>query len=296
MAEITIRRLGEIVRKVFEILMRHSEGVAAHQVLETVEKEMALTAFEKSTYPNRPTVKRFEKIVRFATIGPVKAGWMVKDKGQWMITDEGRKAYKNFPDPAEFRREASRLYYEWKKGQPENEGEIEDESAETPGASTTLEEAEEGAWAEIESHLAKMNPYDFQALVAGLLEGMGYHVAWNAPVGPDKGIDIIAYNDPLGIEGGRIKVQVKRRQDKIAVPEVRSFLATLGDHDIGLFVTTAGFTSESELEARVQEKRRLMLLDAKKLFELWVKHYKQIPEEQRRLLPIRPVWYLTPEE
>lgn len=296
MAEITVRRLGELVRKVFEILSRHPEGLPAHEVLETVEKEFSLSSFEKSTYPKHPNARRFEKIIRFATIGPVKAGWMVKDKGIWILTPEGKKAYDVIPDPTQFRKEASRLYYAWKKGQPTDEA-IEDEvSADTPGASATLEEAEERAWEEVRNHLDKMNPYDFQSLVAGLMEGMGYHVAWIAPAGPDRGVDVIAYNDPLGVEGGRIKVQVKRRADKIPAPEVRAFLATLGDHDIGLFVATSGFTPDAELEARLQERRRLSLLDSSKLFALWVRHHAQIPEEKRRLLPIRPVWYLDLEE
>lgn len=293
MAEITRERSGELVRKVFDVLLRHPEGLPARTVLQTMSEELRLTDFEKSSYPSRPNVRRFEKIVRFSTIAAVKAGWMTKNKGLWAITDEGRKAYENFRGPADFMREAARLYREWRRDQPDQ---VEEEEAETPGATTTLEEAEEGAWAEIDAHLARMNPYDFQELVGGLLRGMGYHVSWIAPTGPDKGVDIIAYSDPLGIEGGRIKVQVKRRADKIAVSEVRSFLAVLGESDIGLFVTTAGFTPDAEAESRAQEKRRLMLLDSRRLFDLWVEHYEKIPEPQRRLLPLRAVHYLASEE
>jgi hypothetical protein len=36
-------------------------------------------------------VRRFEKIVRLATIGPVKAGWLVKSKGRWILTEDGKK-------------------------------------------------------------------------------------------------------------------------------------------------------------------------------------------------------------
>jgi restriction system protein len=53
-----------------------------------------------------------------------------------------------------------------------------------------------------------MAPYDFQDLVAALLEAIGYHVLWVAPPGPDKGVDIIAGSDQLGIEDPRINVQV----------------------------------------------------------------------------------------
>ena len=80
MAEITSKRRGELVRKVIEVLKDHSEGMQAKDVLEQVEKSIALTPFEQSTYPNNPNVRRFEKIVRFATIGPVKAGWILQEK------------------------------------------------------------------------------------------------------------------------------------------------------------------------------------------------------------------------
>lgn len=42
-------------------------------------------------------------------------------------------------------------------------------------ASSTLEEAEETAWNEIEEYLKAINPYDLQKLVAALLRAMGYH-------------------------------------------------------------------------------------------------------------------------
>jgi len=190
--------------------------------------------------------------------------------------------------------EATRLYRKWAADQPhESEIVVEDRS---PDAATTLEEAEEAAWTEIEEYLGDMNPYDFQELVAGLLRAMGYHVAWVSPPGPDKGIDVIAHTDPLGIQGPRIKVQVKRRNDRTVTDGVRGLLALLGDGDVGLFISTGGFTRDAEDEARRQEKRRITLIDLKRLFDLWVEHYDRIPEIQRRLLPIRPIYFLTPRE
>lgn len=295
MGESTKRRQGELVRKAFQILLDHPDGLRAGDVLKQMAEQLELTEHEKSPYASTPGVRRFDKIVRFSTIVHVKAGWLVKTKGLWVLTDEGRAAYQRYPDPEQFQREAIRLYREWRRGQPEPEGaEAEAVGDEEVSAAATIEEAEESAWAEVEAHLARMNPYDFQNLVAGLLRGMGYHVSWVAPPGPDRGVDVIAHLDPLGIERGRIKVQVKRRADRISVPEIRSFLAVLGEEDVGIFVTTAGFTADSESEARQQERRRIMLLDSRRLFDLWVEHYEKIPEEQRRLLPLRAVHYLSP--
>jgi restriction system protein len=279
---------------VFKLLLAHPEGLAAKSVLEKLSDIVPPTEFEKTTYPRRPDVRRYEKIVRFSTIGPVKAGWLVKNKGLWTITDAGRRAYEQFVDPEQFMKEAGRLYRKWAAEQPQEPEVPVDEGS--PDAATTLEEAEEAAWTEIEERLEQMNPYDFQELVAGLLRAMGYHVAWVSPPGPDKGIDVIAHTDPLGIQGPRIKVQVKRRSDRTTIDGVRSLLALLGEGDVGLFISTGGFTRDAEDETRRQEKRRIMLVDLKRLFDLWVEHYNRIPEVQRRLLPIRPVYFLIPEE
>lgn len=62
MAETTRKRSGELIRKLFEILMRNSDGVPASKALDLLSKEMELTEFEKSFYPQRPDVRRFEKI------------------------------------------------------------------------------------------------------------------------------------------------------------------------------------------------------------------------------------------
>jgi restriction system protein len=227
--------------------------------------------------------------VRFSTIGAVKAGWLVKNMGQWILTDEGRNALAAFPGPEDLFRESDRLYRIWKKGQPDTEHAVieeDEEEGESPSAAITLEEAEETARQAIHNYLSAMAPYDFQNLVAALLRGMSYHVAWVAPPGPDKGVDIVAYNDPLGATGPRIKVQVKRRADKIAVQEVRSFMAVLSNTDVGIFVTTAGFTSEAHAEARQPESRRVSLLTMDDLIDPWVEHYERMPEPDKQLLPL----------
>ncbi len=249
----------------------------------------------RGEYPNSPGVERYGKIVRFTTIGPVKAGWMVKDRGTWTITEAGKAVIGKFTDPAELTRECDRLYRAWKSTRPiDADKPADDETDEAP--SVALELAEESAWQEISSYLAEMPPYDFQQLVADLLEAMGYHIVWIAPPGPDQGVDVIAATDPLGASGPRIKVQVKRHQGRVSVDGIRSFMAVLGSNDIGLFVNTGGFTAEAEREARNQETRRITLLPAQKLVDLWVEHYHDLPEQARQRLPLRPIYFLAPPE
>ena len=219
---------------------------------------------------------------------------MAKQKGIWYITDEGKAAYTSYADPEAFMREAIRLYRRWAKEQPAPEPEVED-VADEPGAGTTLEEAQEAARAAIEEYLLVMNPYEFQDLIASLLRGMGYHVDWVAPPGADDGNDIIAFADPLGARGPRIRVQVKRHQSKADVDALRAFMAVITGDDVGIFVNTGGFTSNAGREAR-RQRSTVTLLDLTRVIELWIEHYDRIDESERTRLLLKPVYYLAPSE
>jgi restriction system protein len=76
------------------------------------------TDFEASTHPNRLSVRRYSAIVRFSTIGAVKAGWLIKNKGAWSLTDDGSTALGKFSAPGAFCRETSRLHRKWRSDQP----------------------------------------------------------------------------------------------------------------------------------------------------------------------------------
>lgn len=295
MANTSKRRTGELIRALFEILKTQPEGMQAALALAALEKQVTLTEYEAGDYDTGG--RRFEKIVRFGTVAPVKAGWLVKDKGIWTLTPAGEDALKAYPDPEQFTRAGGRLYRKWKKAQPHASEDEGDEDEAESSATITLEQAEEMAWTEIEAYLAAMPPYDFQELVAALLKAMGYHVSWVAPPGKDGGVDVIAYNDPLGTRPPRIKVQVKRNANspRIDVMGLRSFMAVLGEGDVGLFVALSGFTKDADYEAR-QSHRRISLIDARRLLELWTTHYAQLDDSARARLPLKAVWFLAGED
>lgn len=106
---------------------------------------------------------------------------------------------------------------------------------------------------------------------------------------------IMAASDPLATRPPRIKVQVKRQQQSVAVDGLRSFMALLSDDDVGIFVSVGGFTKDARDEARTQEKRRVTLIDSKALFQLWTEYYKKLTDEDRRRLPLKSVYFLAPE-
>lgn len=302
MAEITRRRTGELLRELFNILMAAPEGLRASDALRALSERITLTKYESDSYESGG--RRFEKIVRFATVDCVKAGWLAKNKGIWTITDEGRKAHAELNDPEAFYRRACKLYAEWRAAQPDADGSgasgvgpataTVDADTTAKTVSVTFEEAEEQAWREISQYLRSMNPYDFQDLVADLLRAMSYHVTWVSPPGKDGGLDILAWPDALGTKPPRIKVQVKRQEQAVSVDGLRSFMALLGDDDVGLFVCTGGFTKDAEFEARTQEKRRVRLIGLERLFDLWDEHYEKLTDDARQRLPLRSIRFLAP--
>ncbi len=81
MAEITNKRAGELKQAVLKVLSQNPDGLPAREAIARVEKMCPPTAFEAADYPKRPGVRRFDKVVRFTTIAPVKAGWLIKTKG-----------------------------------------------------------------------------------------------------------------------------------------------------------------------------------------------------------------------
>lgn len=296
MSDTSRRRTGEMLRQLFQVLLPAPEGVQARDALSALEKRLTLSEYERGDYPSGG--RRFEKIVRFATVDLVKAGWLQKDKGRWTVTDEGRRAFETFVDPEAFYKEAARLFYQWKTSQPDDMSLTDqeaDEEAPAKAASITLEKAEEQAWYEVDQYLRSMNPYEFQEIVASLLRAMGYHISWIAPPGKDGGIDILAASDPLGTKPPRIKVQVKRQAQSVTVDGLRSFMALLGDGDVGIFVSVGGFTKDAAGEARAQEKRKITLLDNEDLFDLWIKYQDKLNDQDRRRLPLKPVHFLALE-
>lgn len=293
---ITRERTGFMLQELFKVLLNNSDGIQARDAIDKLVNTIELTEHEKGDYESGG--RRFDKILRFSTVDAVKAGWMRKNKGIWTITDEGKDALVKIPNPDDFYREASRLYRKWKKSQTDEVSEIDEVEVTDQNlvAKITFEEAEEQAWKEISSYLIDIDPYVFQDLVAALLEAMDYHVSWISPPGKDGGIDIMAFNDPLGTVPPRIKVQVKRRKDNIAVEEMRAFLALINNDDVGIFVTTGGFTKDTEVLIRSQETRKVTLIDRQRLVDLWIEYNDRLEKDKRSLLPLKPIYFVAPND
>ncbi|MFT3979446.1 MAG: Mrr restriction system protein [Ferruginibacter sp.] len=281
----------------FNILKKAGGQLPGKQVIDTIRETVKLSDWEKEVYEKTGYV-RWESILHFYTVDCIKAGFLNKNKGTWYLTEEGEKAIKL--GPVKLLETASKLYRSWaasNKGQKQSSNnnsdviELEENSPQVQKAN--LNHLEEQAIAGIKDYIKSKTPYEFQELVAALLRAMGYHTPFIAPKGKDGGIDIIAYNDPLGATTPRLKVQVKHKPDTgVPVDDIRSLTGLLNkDGDIGLFVTSGYFTSESERSAR-ESHRHIRLLDANSFIALWQEFYIKMTDEDKNMLPLHPIYFL----
>ncbi len=159
------------------------------------------------------------------------------------------------------------------------------------GAGTQLFEEVRGQAEElISDKITHMDPFDFEELVAALLRAMGYFASRTAE-GADRGVDVIAQSDALGLESPRIKVQVKQRSQRAGAVDLRNFIATLRGRDRGLFVSTGGFSREALYEAeRVPSGVSVTTLTRDDFIQLLTDHYERLEPEARAMIPLRKVF------
>lgn len=137
----------------------------------------------------------------------------------------------------------------------------------------------------IKDAVQKLSWEEAQELVAGILRAMGYKTRVSGR-GADRGKDVIASPDGLGLEEPRIRVEVKHRVgETMGAPEVRSFIGAMRQGDRGLYISTGGFTKEAHYEAE-RATNPITLVDMDFLAELLVTNYEQLDTETRALVPL----------
>lgn len=131
---------------------------------------------------------------------------------------------------------------------------------------------------------------EMQQLVAGVLRAMSYKTRIS-PQGSDRGKDIVASPDGLGLEQPRIVVEVKHRPNsQMGSQEIRSFLGGRHKDDKGLYVSTGGFTKDARYEAD-RASIPVTLMDIDDLVELIVQNYENLDMESRTLLPLTKIYW-----
>jgi len=141
----------------------------------------------------------------------------------------------------------------------------------------------------IEDQIDALDWAQMQELVAGILRAMGYRTNVSEP-GPDRGVDVFASKDGLGLEEPRIFVEVKHRNRQIDAKDIRAFVGGRRKGDKCLFISTGGFSKDAHYEAERAEVA-LTLITLPKLRQLLVDFYEKLDTETRAMVPLRRLYW-----
>lgn len=142
----------------------------------------------------------------------------------------------------------------------------------------------------IKDRILSLDPDKMEHLVAALLRAMGYK-SKVMPKGPDRGVDVLASPDGLGLETPRIKAEVKHRPNSpMGSQEIRSFLGGLREGDRALYISTGGFSKDAKYEAD-RANIPLTLLNLDELALLIEAHYESFDLEGKLLIPLVKIYW-----
>lgn len=148
----------------------------------------------------------------------------------------------------------------------------------------------EAAHEALKDKIVLLDPDEMEQLIAALLNSMGFR-ATVSPKGPDRGVDVTASPDGLGLQEPRIKAEVKHRKtSSMGAPEIRSFIGGLRPGDRGIYFSSGGFTKEAKYEAD-RANIPTTLIDLDRLATLIEANYDTFDNEGRALLPLTRIYW-----
>lgn len=259
---------------------------------------------EHDRAPTKSGSVRWEGSLLWYFIDLQKGNFARRKRGQWWITKEGEDVVKEGPDVVYQR--AADAYKAWdaerklasnapKTSELNDDSELSEDAYNAKGV---LEDVQDKALHGIEERLKKIDPYEFQNLVADILIATGLTVQDIAPRGPDGGVDITATTDALGVQRPRLRVQVKHQLisgTPISSKEVQALRGAIDQQtDTGMLVSSSRFTKDAEKAAL--QSPHIKLIDLFGLLDLLDQHYDKLPSRGQRLLSLKKVYFLKPEE
>jgi restriction system protein len=289
MAEITKKRISEILRIAFDLLWFEPDGLYLREILEHMRKNYDFADEELGSFAFAPQFPRYEVIIRVGSIPLARAGWLVKTgKGKWQITEKGRQESRRYSNAEDFFLSAVQEYEEWKDRESARRERFD---------FLVVDRAEERAREQIRRFLQSMSLPELRILVGDLLRGLGYYVIWTAPPEQQNGqIHIIASSNPIGIGGGRIMVHINQTGQAASIEGLQSFLSTVRGPDHGVYISLYGFNSPARQEGYVGTHGNVRLIDLDEFIELWLGNLKKLSPEARKRFPLKPVYFLEPPE
>ena len=143
----------------------------------------------------------------------------------------------------------------------------------------------------------KFKGHGLSRLIEAILRAQGY-TTHLSPAGPDKGVDLLAAQGPLGFGRPRICVQVKSGDAPVDSPTLNQLIGSMQNvqADQGLLVSWSGFKSSVDKEIPTQFFR-VRLWDQNAIIAELLANYERLDEDLRAELPLKRIWTIAvPDE
>ena len=138
----------------------------------------------------------------------------------------------------------------------------------------------------LKERLHEMDPFQFEFLVADLLQKVGYENVSVTKRSGDKGIDVVANLTVGGITNVKTVIQAKRysMKNNISGAVITQLRGSAEVDQRGLVITTSDFTKDAIEESKAPNKMPVSLINGEKLIELLIKHGVGIKREELYVL------------
>lgn len=284
------RLATKLMHEVLTLLNENGGEMRSADIETGIEKRLAFDEWESQPYKDGGS--RWLSYMHFYSIDFVKAGYIVKNKGRWFLSDEGKAALIKY-SAEDLYTAAHQAYLDWSKKQEDVTGTVRADNTDEEDVNR-FANIKAQADDDLMDYIQSRTPYEFQDMVAALLRSMGYYTPFVAPKGKDGGIDIIAYSDPLGATKPILKVQVKHYNlnNPVTVDVIRSIVG-VAKNDVAIVVTSGRFAEPARQEARQFNVR---LIDGYEFSELWIKYFNKMSEDDKARMPIEPIYFIKREE
>ncbi|TRZ43973.1 restriction endonuclease [Robertkochia solimangrovi] len=129
--------------------------------------------------------------------------------------------------------------------------------------------------------IQEMDPFQFEFLVAELLNKIGYENVEVTKRSGDKGIDVIGNLTVGGLTNVKTVIQVKRYKtgNNISGKYITQLRGSAEVDQRGLIITTSNFTKDAINESKAINKMPVALVNGQKLIELLFKYKVGVKEE-----------------
>ena len=154
--------------------------------------------------------------------------------------------------------------------------------------SMIIEKQNEATKQKLKDVLHSMDPFQFEYLVADLLQNIGYENVFVTKRSGDKGIDVTANLTVGGVTSVKTVIQAKRYapHNKINGAVITQLRGSAEVDQRGLIITTSDFTKDGIEESQAQNKMPVSLVNGEKLIQLLIKYGVGVKSESLSILSL----------